>query len=190
DAMAAGGDILIETDNVDLTDEQLDAEGLSLRAGRYVLLAISDNGVGMDDQTRAHAFEPFFTTKAKGKGTGLGLAVVYGIVKQSGGYVFSSSAPGEGTTFRIDLPRVEAKEPEPPRAVPETRAASGGQETILLAEDEDRIRSLMVEVLGGAGYTVLDAPDGAAALALASAYPDPIDLVLTDVVMPRVNGRE
>jgi hypothetical protein len=140
----------------------------------------------MDEATRAHIFEPFFTTKEPGKGTGLGLAMVFGFVKQSGGQMTAQSQPGRGSTFNLYFPRVSA--PAAERAYAE--AAPGGGETILLVEDEEDLRKLALELLTQQGYTVLEAPDGLTALRLAEAYPGAIDLLVTDVVMPGMDGRQ
>ncbi len=187
DAMPRGGKLQIELRNADLEEgwARTHAGG---RAGRYVLLALSDTGIGMDAETLKHVFEPFFTTKELGKGTGLGLAMVYGIVKQSDGHVWVYSEPGVGTTVKIYLPRVdEAVEPVPPR--PESAPARGG-ETILLAEDEESLAEMIKEILEERGYTVLAPGAGPQALEAAQRHPGPIHLVLTDVVMPRLSGRE
>jgi CheY-like chemotaxis protein len=155
------------------------------------MLAVTDNGCGMDAETQAHVFEPFFTTKEKGKGTGLGLATVYGVVKQSGGYVWVYSEPGRGTSFKIYLPRIEET------AVPagrdgksDMRAPQRGSETILLVEDEKGVRELAREYLTSSGYTVIEAENGHTALELASMHVGPIHLLLSDVVMPGISGRE
>src|SRR5690606_38615113 len=193
DAMPNGGELTIETANVELTRNE-DGEPFSVIAGPYVLLAVSDMGFGMNAETRARAFEPFFTTKAPGQGTGLGLSTVYGIVKQSGGYIWVDSELGAGTRVRIYLPRVDqmplplfvppTPEPEPPPA-PRPRR---GSETVLLVEDEDGVRELIHEWLGGHGYEMLVAADGPEALAIAEARKEPIDLLLADVVMPTMGG--
>ena len=188
DAMPRGGRLTLETANADLdeSDARLHA-GAS--PGRYVMLAVSDTGVGMDPETQARIFEPFFTTKAPGKGTGLGLATVYGIAKQSGGYIWVYSEAGRGTTFKVYLPRVdEPAEPELSTAVAEQ--AGRGSETILLVEDEGAVRSLTREILEQHGYTVLEGASPAEGLDLASRHPGPIHLLLTDVVMPGMSGRE
>nr|MBI3613131.1 response regulator [Nitrospirota bacterium] len=187
DAMPEGGTLTITTDTVDMDETLAGAVG-DVPPGSYITLAVSDTGHGMDAETQAHIFEPFFTTKEKGKGTGLGLASVYGIVRQSGGSISVKSAPAHGTTFTIYLPRIAhsaalAKEPEP------ISESIGGSETILLVEDEEAVRALVRESLEEAGYCVLEARDGTEALAISARHTEPIHLLLTDVVMPR-NGRE
>ena len=185
DAMPQGGVITIETANVDLTPARIASEGISLASGAYVLLSVSDTGTGMDANTRAHAFEPFFTTKPKGKGTGLGLATVYGIVDQSGGAISIQTALGHGTTVRIYLPAVsapaEARRPEPPPAM------TYGTESILLVEDNDEVRELACRTLRGRGYTVIEARTGEEAIDLLVRGAQP-QLLLTDVVMPGLSG--
>ena len=190
DAMPQGGRLTIETANVEL-DASYSHPPAVLSPGRYVMLAVTDNGCGMDAETQAHVFEPFFTTKEKGKGTGLGLATVYGVVKQSGGYVWVYSEPGRGTSFKIYLPRIEET------AVPagrdgknEMQIPERGSETILLVEDEKGVRELAREYLASSGYTVIEAEDGHTALELAAMHVGPIHLLLTDVVMPGISGRE
>src|SRR5881296_2265486 len=188
DAMPKGGNLTIRTADV-LVDGKGDPPAPAIPAGRYVLLGVSDSGIGMGDEIRAHLFEPFFTTKPRGKGTGLGLATVYGIVRQSGGYIAVDSAPGRGATFRIYLPRVDA--PLDPTGRPgRVSAPAVGSETILLAEDEPLVRTLARKVLELARYRVLVAASGAEALALAERHEGPIHLLLTDVVMPEMSGRE
>ena len=153
------------------------------------MLAVSDTGAGMDSETQAHIFEPFFTTKGT-KGTGLGLSTVYGIIKQSEGYIWVYSEPGKGTTFKIYLPRVsEEGDTIAVTAAPEVEPARG-HETILLVEDEVTLRGLVKQYLQNQGYTILEATDGAAAIRIAAEYPNPIHLLLTDVIMPGMNGRE
>ncbi|MCK6507198.1 ATP-binding protein [Myxococcota bacterium] len=185
DAMAAGGRLRVETDNVVLDQDIVDGGG-AVAAGRYVRISVSDTGTGMSPQVRRRIFEPFFTTKEPGRGTGLGLASAYGIVKQSGGEVWVYSEPGVGTVFRIYLPRTDADRarPEPQRAA----LAARGDETILLVDDDEMVRAVGVRILESAGFTVLSAADGAAALALARALSAPPDLLLTDVVMPGMRG--
>jgi two-component system, cell cycle sensor histidine kinase and response regulator CckA len=186
DAMPNGGTLQIETVNVEVSSEYA-GRHLDLTPGPHVMLAVSDTGVGMDAETRAHIFEPFFTTKHEAKGTGLGLATVYGIVTQSGGFMWVYSEEGRGTTFRILLPRVDAVAPDP-TAVPATSDPPRGTETVLVAEDESVVREFTCRMLRESGYRVLAAPDGPEALAIAERHEGPIDLLLTDVVMPRMNG--
>jgi two-component system, cell cycle sensor histidine kinase and response regulator CckA len=188
DAMANGGKITIQTANVGL-DDALRREYSYIQPGPYVMLSIADTGHGMDKETQSRIFEPFFTTKEKGKGTGLGLSTVYGIIKQSGGYVFAQTELGRGTTFRIYLPRVE-KVAEPMSSIPSSQSATGGSETVLLVEDEESVRQLVRETLEAKGYKVLEADHGEAALRIASAHPGSIDMLITDVVMPGMSGRE
>ncbi|MBS1244954.1 MAG: domain S-box [Deltaproteobacteria bacterium] len=190
DAMPVGGEFIVSTDAVVWEGERVEDQAV-MPSGRYVLLAVADNGFGMDDVTRKRAFEPYFTTKPPGKGTGLGLSMVYGIVKQSGGFVFLDSRPGGGTTFRIYFPAAEAvpgKKREEKRKEEES-VVKGGAETILLAEDEEAIRNLAERSLRGYGYQVLVARDGAEAVALCEAHPE-IAIVVLDVVMPRMGGKE
>src|SRR5262245_28087970 len=186
DAMPTGGYVPIETANVELTEDRLAAEGLTLEPGPYVMLSITDTGVGMDETTRAHAFEPFFTTKAKGKGTGLGLATVYAIIDQSGGAIAMDTAPERGTSIRIDLPIIDA-----PAAVERQHAARGateGTETLLLVEDNDAIREIAAQALRRRGYTVFEARNGEEALDWASKSVVLADMLITDVVMPGMSG--
>ena len=187
DAMPDGGKIIIQTSNVEL-DSSHRREHSYIQPGPYVMLSVTDTGCGMDKDTQARIFEPFFTTKEKGKGTGLGLSTVYGIVKQSGGYVFAQSELGHGTTFRIFLPRVEQKA-ELVNAVRHPREQTRGSETVLLVEDEESVRQLVKETLESRGYTVLEAEDGEHALAIA-AKKSAVQLMITDVVMPGINGQE
>jgi two-component system cell cycle sensor histidine kinase/response regulator CckA len=191
DAMPQGGTLTVEMSNVELDPSQA-ARHPGLKTGAHVLLSVSDTGSGMDEETKARIFEPFFTTKGPGQGTGLGLSTVYGIVKQSEGIVEVKSAPGAGTTFRIYLPMSSATDVATrsiPKNVP-TASSLGGSQTILLVEDDEPVRSLVRTVLERNGYHVLVASDGDEALSLASRHREPIHLLLTDVVMPRMNGRE
>ncbi len=188
DAMPEGGTLTIETSNVHLTEVYASTHA-EITPGRYVVMAVSDSGMGMDHETQAHIFEPFFTTKAQGKGTGLGLATVYGIVKQSGGYIWIYSEPGKGATFKIYLPAVEA-EVEPAGASAERRKSYRGTETILLVEDETAVRKLVAEVLVAQGYNVLTASNPDEAAQISAGYAKTIHLLLTDLVMPRWNGRQ
>ncbi len=188
DAMPGGGRLLIETSNSEL-DSTYNARHPIVRQGKYVLLSVSDTGTGMDAETQAHIFEPFFTTKAQGKGTGLGLATVYGIVKQSGGFIWVYSELGRGTSFKIYLPRVD----QPVERLGGTRAtpeAPRGTETILLAEDEQDVREVAREFLESGGYTVIEARDGAEALKSVEKHDGAIDLLVTDMVMPGMTGEE
>ena len=188
DAMPDGGTLTIETANVDLSPAYAGSH-LGVIPGPYVLMAVSDTGMGMSAEVQAHIFEPFFTTKGPEKGTGLGLATVYGIIKQSGGNIWVYSEPGKGATFKVYLPRVDEGAPgtllvDPPD--PPTRA----HETVLLVEDDDRVREVVARALRDTGYTVLEARSGALALVHADARKEPIHLVITDLVMPGMNGRE
>ncbi|MGA2388187.1 MAG: ATP-binding protein [Candidatus Sulfotelmatobacter sp.] len=190
DAMPSGGKLTIETSNISL-DEEYARFHAPLRAGEYVLLSISDTGFGMDSETQSHIFEPFFTTKGP-KGTGLGLSTVYGIIKQSGGYIWVSSETGKGTTFKIYLPKV-AEPVETPvhlASTADNTVTEPGTETILLAEDEANLRYLARQFLEKQGYRVIEAADGAVAMQIAVAHEGVIHLLLTDVIMPGMNGKE
>jgi two-component system, cell cycle sensor histidine kinase and response regulator CckA len=188
DAMPAGGKITIQTGNAEL-DDSYRREHTYIQPGPYIMLLVSDTGCGMDKETQARIFEPFFTTKEKGKGTGLGLSTVYGIIKQSGGYVFAQSEVGHGSTFRIYLPRVEDAA-EPTDTVKAKSTALEGTETVLLVEDEDSVRQLVAETLASRGYKVIQAENGEEALKLVASSPETIHLMITDVVMPGMSGRE
>jgi CheY-like chemotaxis protein len=189
DAMPRGGRLTIETAEVDL-DTAYALTHATVFPGRYVVVTVSDTGEGMDGATRARVFEPFFTTKEPGRGSGLGLATVYGIVKQSGGYIWVYSEPGHGTSFKVYFPPTESL--LAPRAGRQgTDGANvSGWETVLLVEDEDAVRALAREVLRRHGYVVLEARHGVDALRTAERHPDPIHLLITDVVMPHLSGRD
>jgi len=190
DAMPAGGKLVVSTANVTLEAPLVERE-LTIPAGRYATLQVADNGSGMDEEILSRIFEPFFTMKDQGKGTGLGLATVYGIVKQSKGYIRVVSTPGEGTTFSVYLPAADGEGPETKEDRPEAECGGpAGKRTILLAEDEEMVRELAIEIFRETGYTVLDAPNGAAALAISDRYEGCIDLLVTDLVMPGMNGIE
>jgi signal transduction histidine kinase/FixJ family two-component response regulator len=186
DAMPEGGQLTIETRRVDRRDFTSDEE---LADGPYVMVAVGDTGTGMSADVRARVFEPFFTTKPQGKGTGLGLATTYGIVRQSGGHVTVESALGEGTTFRIYLP-LRSESASATRASTESTSPTAGSETVLLVEDEEHVRALARRVLEREGYTVLSAASGLEAIRLVEGYRGTIDLLVTDIVMPGLNGRE
>ena len=187
DAMPQGGTLTIETSNVELDDNYVRTH-ISVRPGPYVLLAISDTGTGMDPQTRSRLFEPFFTTKGQGRGTGLGLSIVFGIVKQSGGNIEIYSEPGRGTSVKVYLPRVDnAASLEPEQTA---GATDRGSETILLVEDEEMVRKLVRDTLERHGYRVLDAPGPVEAQKIIQSFKSPIHLMITDVVMPKMGGRE
>lgn len=187
DAMPSGGKLTIETANVEL-DETYARNHVAVTPGRYVMLAVSDTGVGIPPEVKERIFEPFFTTKEVGKGTGLGLSTVYGIVKQSGGNIWVYSEPGQETTFKIYLPRVD-------EALTETKEIREeevlhGSETILVAEDEEGVRKLAVQILEKQGYRVLEVSEGSEAIRICKENEGPIHLLLTDVVMPGMSGRE
>jgi PAS domain S-box-containing protein len=191
DAMPLGGQLCIATDNVHVDDPYLRERRISLPPGDYVCLSVSDTGTGMGDATKAHLFEPFFTTKERGKGTGLGLATCHGIVRQCGGDIFCVSEPGQGTSFSIYLPRSRAAlTTARPRESVHDATTARGCETVLVVEDEPSVRAIAVRALGDAGYCVLEAENGIEALAVAASFGQPLDLVLTDLVMPRMGGRE
>ena len=188
DAMPQGGKLTLETANVQL-DDTYAADHQPAEPGRYVMLAVSDTGHGMTPETQARIFEPFYTTKEVGKGTGLGLSMVYGIVKQSGGYIWVYSEPDRGTTFKIYLPRVDQPVEAVGRRTPH-RSVQRGTETILLVEDDPQLRQLSSSVLAHCGYKVLVASSPEEGLAICEANRRDIRLLVTDVVMPRMNGRQ
>ena len=176
------------TVNVDLDQEDA-SRHMGIQPGKFVMLAVSDTGTGMDEETQARIFEPFFTTKELGKGTGLGLSTIYGIVKQSGGNIWVYSEVGRGTTFKIYLPRVDAEAQEYKHASA-TEEVLNGTEIILLVEDEELVRKLARRILATQGYQVLEATNGEAALRMCERNQEPIDLLLSDVIMPEMNGPE
>jgi CheY-like chemotaxis protein len=184
--MPGGGKLTIETGTIYL-DESFSAKRLGVQPGQHVTISITDSGIGMDEETQSHLFEPFFTTKNPGRGTGLGLATAYGIIRQSGGAIGMFSELGKGTTARIYLPFAQAKT----QAIAEKSAGQGpltGAETILVVEDEARVRKLIVDVLTGRGYTVLEATRGQEAVRIAKGHKGEIDLAVVDVVMPEMSG--
>ena len=188
DAMPGVGKLLIETENRRINGGMIDRPGFGA-PGDYVILSVRDTGSGMDEETISHIFEPFFTTKEKGRGTGLGLAMVYGIVKQSNGYITAESLPGKGATFQVFLPRCDE------RSKSDLVAASssdvrGGRETLLLVEDDEMVRGYMRTTFSSGGYTLLEAADGEEAIALLQKNDRPIDLIVTDVIMPKMGGKE
>jgi two-component system, cell cycle sensor histidine kinase and response regulator CckA len=187
DAMPSGGALVIETANVEL-DEESAAAYHGVQPGQYVSLAVTDTGAGMSEEVKRHIFEPFYTTKGEGKGTGLGLSTVYGIVRQCGGWIFVDSEPGCGSSFRIVAPRVAAEAAA--QLAPPVPSTLNGYETVLVVEDQDEVRAFVVDLLRGYGYQVLEAATGMEALELAQRYKEPIHLLLTDAVMPRMTGKE
>jgi PAS domain S-box-containing protein len=188
DAMPDGGRIIMETSNTDL-DEGYAAQHAGVEPGPYVLLSITDTGAGMTQEVMQHIFEPFFTTKGVGVGTGLGLSTVYGIVKQAGGWIWVYSEPGKGSTFKLYLPRAGGA-PEPPAAPVSAAETLRGTETVLVVEDQPDVRKLTLAMLESQGYRLLEAANGSEALSLCQRYPEPIHLLITDVVMPGMTGRE
>jgi two-component system, cell cycle sensor histidine kinase and response regulator CckA len=188
DAMPQGGKLTIETENAFFVEEYVGQDS-TIVPGAYVMLTVSDTGTGIDEKTKMHVFEPFFTTKEAGRGTGLGLSTVYGIVRQSGGNICIDSEVGQGTTFKIYLPLIDDDAPEYKRS-PEPQEFLKSSETILLAEDEEMVRHLVRDVLKTYGYQVLEASNGGAALLICERHLGPIHLLLTDAIMPEMSGRE
>jgi len=187
--MPDGGDLIIATENVDLSQDYFRDHGMKEKPGPYVVLRVRDTGMGMGEEVRSRVFEPFFTTKEVGKGTGLGLATVYGIVKQSNGYIFAQSQPGEGATFELYLPKAQddikyADDEKPSKAI------STGSGTILVVEDDNRVRNLVKKILMTTGYQVLEAQNSESALEVSKGYKGTIHLMLTDVILPGINGLE
>ena len=189
DAMPHGGKITIETANVNLKKDIFHEHIVVQSAGNYVTLVISDTGIGMNEETKVHIFEPFFTTKPYGKGTGLGLSTVYGIIKQSEGFIWVESEPEKGCIFKIYFPRIEEEAKDLPAPDIEDKALRGN-ETILLVEDEDMVRELAVRILEEKGYKVLESSRGEKALEISKKHKNPIDLMITDIVMPGMGGKK
>jgi CheY-like chemotaxis protein len=189
DAMPNGGKLTIETGNIFLNRDYFHKQIAIQPAGDYITLSIADTGNGMDDETLGHIFEPFFTTKEYGKGTGLGLSTVYGIVKQSEGFIWVDSELGKGSRFKIYFPRVWEQISQAPQA-PKSSKSLTGQETILLVEDEEMVRELAARILKEKGYQVLEASRGETALEISKNYQHPIDLMITDIVMPGISGKK
>ena len=187
DAMPMGGKLIFETANAEL-DEAYSLQHQPLQPGSYVMLAVTDTGSGMSEETLARIFEPFYTTKEKGRGTGLGLSTVYGIVKQSKGCIWAYSKAGQGTTFKIYLPRVKEKMEATTRGDQDLLRPAGGSETILLAEDDESVRELMRKFLELKGYTVIEVQECAEAIETCKRAENAIHLLITDVVMPRMSG--
>ncbi|HET9985651.1 MAG TPA: ATP-binding protein [Longimicrobiales bacterium] len=187
DAMPAGGTLEIRTADVELDEEFVRQYAYPVQTGSYVLLSLSDTGEGIPPDVLPHIFEPFFTTKGPGKGTGLGLSSAYGVVKQSGGYIWAESAVGKGTTFRVYLPRVEEQPADAP-PLPALDAPAGRTATVLVVEDDEMVRTVVRRTLLEDGYSILEAPNGPDALWIAEDYPHAIDLLLTDIVMPGMSG--
>ena len=190
DAMPDGGQLTIETASESVSEDEEGTAGHEVDPGEYIRISVSDTGVGMDADTLAQVFEPFFTTKSRGHGTGLGLSTVYGIIKQSSGFIFAESEPEQGTAFHIYLPRLEQSAHKRRTADSHDSDSLYGDETIVLAEDESWVRTLVRQCLEKHGYTVLESEDGEEALGIVSRYKGRLDLLLTDVVMPRMNGAE
>ncbi len=189
DAMPHGGELSLKTENVDV-DAEMASKHMGMKPGSYVAFSVTDSGEGMDEATKSRVFEPFFTTKAKGKGTGLGLSTVYGVVKQSDGYISVDSSPGAGTTFKVYLPRVNLTPTSRRQLSPSKSSHEARDAIILLVEDDDIVRKAALRTLKRDGYTVLEACHGKEALSICKTGEKPIDLLLTDVVMPNMSGRE
>jgi CheY-like chemotaxis protein len=187
DAMPNGGKLIIETANVTIDDGYASTHP-EAEPGPYVMVSVTDTGTGMSKEVREKVFEPFFTTKEKGKGTGLGLPSVYGIIRQSGGFVWVYSEPGQGTTFKVYLPKSEERAAGPIRTPSENRKV--GSETILVVEDDVEVRAVATRILRRNGYRVLEAENGADALRVCEGELEPVDLIITDIVMPEMNGPE
>jgi two-component system cell cycle sensor histidine kinase/response regulator CckA len=190
DAMPQGGRLRIETSNAWLDDEYMQYKQAVIPPGRYALITVTDSGSGIPPEDLPHIFEPFYTTKAAGKGTGLGLATVYGIVKQNKGFIWVYSEPDAGTVFRIYLPCIRSKDISRESASPKTETVARGTETLLVVEDEHAVRKASAEFLRMQGYQVLEAKDGMDAVSVAQQYKSTIHLVVTDVVMPNMSGGE
>jgi two-component system cell cycle sensor histidine kinase/response regulator CckA len=188
DALPEGGKVIIETTNVILDDAYIKRRPM-VRPGSYILLSVSDTGIGMTDKIKAHVFEPFFTTKDKGKGTGMGLATVYGTIKQSDGFIWVYTEAAKGTTFKIYLPQFEGQA-EPVEKTVISDQSLRGSETILVIDDEKEVRELVSEMLRFYGYSVLEAPNASNAFVIYEKHKDRIDLILTDIVMPQMSGIE
>jgi CheY-like chemotaxis protein len=189
DAMPEGGKLTIETGNVELDEDYCRVHGLGNKTGEFVMLAVTDSGVGMDRETQARIFEPFFTTKGIGRGTGLGLSTVYGIVKQNKGYIWVYSEPGEGTTFKVYLPRSETDVGDL-RKKQFPKNLCKGIETILVVEDDETLCNTVKAILEGYGYRIIMAPNGKEAVKMLDSHDGPVHLLLTDVVMPGMSGRD
>ena len=187
DAMPSGGKLVLETSNAFFDSPQIEPGGVELPPGKYVLLAVTDSGTGMPPEVQSHIFEPFFTTKERGKGTGLGLATVYGIVRENHGFIAVDSLLDKGTTFKIYFPVTTVVRTATPA---EVKVAPGGSETILLVEDEAALREITCEYLQSRGYSVLTAGSGMQALEICRTHETPIDILMTDIIMPGIKGQE
>jgi nitrogen-specific signal transduction histidine kinase len=190
DAMPQGGKLIIETATREVDKDYLSRHSVEGEVGRYIVLSVTDTGTGMGRETVSKIFEPFFTTKEKGIGTGLGLSTVYGIIKQSGGFIWVYSEPGQGSTFKVYLPAVEGEATDREREHEWTEDRFQGSETVLLVEDSDNVRKLTSKGLRKLGYRVLEASDGEEAMKISREHEGPIDLLLSDVVMPKMSGVE